>query len=262
MAQDGASEATVLLTGGTGTLGRAVHEELKADGARVRILSRRPRPKDVDAADWATGDLRKNEGLAEAVDGADVIVHCATAPRGDVAAAKNLIAAAKATSARPHLVYISIVGIDDVPMFYYRSKREVEDLVASAELPWTTVRATQFHDLVYSMFAGQRRLPLLMFAPSIRFQPIDVRDVASRLGEIVDKPAAGRVPDIGGPEVRTAEDLAAAYSKAAHRRRRIVPVSLPGGTFAAYREGHNLAPSDVFGTITFEQHLADRELAN
>lgn len=244
--------STVLLTGGTGTLGRVVHQDLLSQGLDVRVFSRRPRPSGVESTEWATGDLRKNVGVAEAMDGIDVIVHCATGI-GDVDAAKNLIAAARA-SGTPHFVYISIVGIDDIPLFYYRAKREVEDLVESAELPWTILRATQFHDLVVRMFTSQRGLPVLL-APSISFQPIDVRDVSARLAEIAAQPATGRVPDIGGPEVRTAKDLARAYLAAQHRRRRVVGFGLPSKIFAGFKRGHNLVPAHKVGKITFDEYL-------
>ncbi len=244
--------STVLLTGGTGTLGRVVHQDLLSQGLDVRVFSRSPRPAGVEPAEWATGDLRKNTGVAEAMDGIDVIVHCATG-LGDVVAAKNLIAAARAAGT-PHLVYISIVGIDDIPLFYYRAKREVEDLVESAELPWTILRATQFHDLVVRMFASQRGLPVLL-APSFSFQPIDVRDVSARLAEIAAQPATGRVPDIGGPEVRTAADLAHAYLASEHRRRRVVGFGLPGKIFAGFKRGHNLVPAHTVGKITFDEYL-------
>ncbi|WP_255450393.1 SDR family oxidoreductase [Skermania sp. ID1734] len=247
--------STVLLTGGTGTLGRAVDAQLTTNGFDVRTLSRRPRPDDVSATRWATADLRRNTGLEEAVTGVDVVVHCATG-RDDVAASRNLINAIRAYGDTPHLVYISIVGVDDIPLFYYRAKRDVEDLVASAELPWTILRATQFHDLVVRLFASQRGLPLLL-APEFSFQPIDVRDVAERITEIVGQPAAGRVPDIGGPEVRTASDLARAYLDAVKLRRKLVGFSLPGKTFAGYRAGHNLIPENAVGTITYEQFLAE-----
>ncbi|MBJ8344177.1 SDR family oxidoreductase [Antrihabitans sp. YC2-6] len=251
----------VLLTGGTGTLGRAVHRTLREDGASVRVMSRQPKPADVPDSEWATADLRSNVGVDAAVDGVDVIVHCATGyrqanmGRADVEVTKNLIAAAR-RSGTPHLVNISIVGIDDIPLFFYRAKHEIEDLVAAAELPWTTLRATQFHDLVLSMFTAQRFAPVLL-TPAFSFQTIDVRDVALRLSELALQPAAGRVPDIGGPVVQTAEEMGRSYLAAFGRHRRVLSISAPGKTFAGYREGHNLTPNKV-GTITFEEFLAER----
>jgi uncharacterized protein YbjT (DUF2867 family) len=88
----------------------------------------------VPAATRVTGDLRRGEGLAEAVAGAQVIVHCASAARGDPAAARNLIAAARRAKS-PQLVYISIVGVARIPLGYYRAKLECEELIAASGLP-------------------------------------------------------------------------------------------------------------------------------
>lgn len=248
---------TVLVTGGTGTLGRVVDRALRDAGHDVRILSRRATPADRAVAEWATGNLRTGDGIDAAVAGAGTIVHCATTGTSDVRATRTLLDAARGAGTSPHLVYVSIVGIDRIPMFYYRAKLECERLIEASGLPWTALRATQFHDLVAGLFAAQRRLPVTV-APRCSFQPVDVHDVAARLVELVSGPASGRVADLGGPEVRTAVDLAAAYHRATGRRRRVVTLSLPGRAFAALRDGANLAEHTPRGTITFEEFLARR----
>lgn len=132
----------------------------------------------------------------------------------------------------------------------------MEQLTEESGLPWTILRATQFHDLVLGMFSAQRRLPVL-FAPALFFQPIHTRDVADRLIELAQDAPAGRAADIGGPEVKLAGELAEAYL-AATRRRRIVNVRLPGRTFAVYRAGHHLVPTNMIGKTTFEQFLSEK----
>ena len=213
----------ILVTGSTGTLGRALAPQLTAAGHEVRAFSRRPRPPSTPAQAWATGDLRANTGLDEALAGIDVIVHCASAQRGDQAAAQNLIAAARRAGA-PHLVYISIVGVDQVPVGYYRAKLAVERLIEDSGLPWTILRATQFHDLI---LRGCEAL-------------------ASQEGKA------------GGPQVRTSRDLAGRYLRASGRRRRVLPVWLPGRAFAGLRRGGLLAPGHATGTVTFDEFLAGR----
>lgn len=91
----------ILVTGSTGTLGRALVPRLAAAGHRVRSLSRRPPPPSAAPGAWATGDLRRNTGLDEAVAGMDVIIHCATALIGDQAAAQNLVGAARRAGTPP-----------------------------------------------------------------------------------------------------------------------------------------------------------------
>lgn len=165
-------EQSVLVTGGTGTLGRAVVQRLldaAPAGARltdgrpaVRVLSRRSRSAADDRPyDWATGDLRSGEGIDAAVTGADVVIHCATTlGRGDVEATRRLTdAVARQPDGSPHLVHISIVGIDRIPLGYYRAKLEAERIIESSQVPWTILRATQFHDLIARIASAQRGCP-------------------------------------------------------------------------------------------------------
>jgi uncharacterized protein YbjT (DUF2867 family) len=249
--------SAILVTGGTGTLGRALVPRLAAAGHRVKVLSRRPRPADTGPEHWATGDLKRNEGLAAAT-GADVIVHCATSlTGGDTAATRNLITAAQQAGS-PHLVYVSIAGIDRVPFGYYRAKLATEQLIAESGLGWTVLRATQFHDLILRLFTAQARLPVLLVPRGFRFQPVDTSEVAARLAELASGPPAGRVPDLGGPQVRPIGELARSYLQAAGRRQAVLAVPLPGAAAAAFRRGGNLAPEHAAGRVTFEEFLASR----
>ncbi|WP_354642547.1 SDR family oxidoreductase [Kitasatospora camelliae] len=246
----------VLVTGGTGTLGRAVVRRLLAEGEPVRVLSRQAHTPGDHA--WAVGDLVTGQGVATAVAGARVVVHLATTNgRRDVAAARRLAGAATAAGV-PHLLYVSIVGIDRVPLPYYRAKLAAEREVEHAGTGWTVLRATQFHDLLLRLMDGSARLPVMPVPAGLRFQPVDVRDVAGRLAELVAVGPSGRVADFGGPEVRAFEELARSYLAARGLHRPLLPVRLPGRTFRAYREGRHLAPEHRDGRITFERVLAER----
>jgi uncharacterized protein YbjT (DUF2867 family) len=242
---------TILVTGGTGTLGRLVTERLRADGHEVRVLSRHTPPHAVD--------LREGGGaLDAAVAGVDTIVHCATTQRGgDEQAAAHLIKAARAAGVA-HLVYISIVGVDVVPLGYYRTKLAVEKLVQESGLGWTILRTTQFHDLPVMVFRTLARLPVLLLPSGIADQPIEVAEVADRLADLTGGAPAGRVDDMGGPEVRTLPDLARAYLRATGRRRPVVSIPLPGRTVRGFRAGGHLTPGRAVGKGTFEEYLAAR----
>jgi uncharacterized protein YbjT (DUF2867 family) len=238
----------ILVTGGTGQLGSAVVAALRTAGEQVRVLSRRKAPE------YATGDLRTGRGIDTAVAGADVIVHCATDFRRETQLARRLIEAAR-WAGTEHLVYVSIVGVDRIPLGYYRAKYETERLIADSGLPYTILRATQFHALVRTLFAAGSRLPVVP-VPKIRFQPVDVRDVAARLATLAAGDPVGRADDFGGPEVLDAADLARAVFTASGVSRRAVPLRLPGALFRGYADGANLTPEHADGKITFAGYLA------
>ncbi|MFC3688713.1 hypothetical protein [Aquipuribacter hungaricus] len=145
--------------------------------------------------------------------------------------------------------------MDRIPLPYYRAKHAAEQLVESGPVPRTTLRASQFHQLVVGMLAAQRFSPVLL-APDIRLQPVDTRQVADRLAALAVSAPAGRVADLAGPEVRELPDLARAWRASTGSRGPVVPVRLPGRTFAAYRAGHQLAPDLRSGGRTFEEFLA------
>jgi len=236
----------VLVTGGTGTLGRPTVAALVEAGHDVVVLSRRPGPRVV------VGDLETGRGVTEALQGRSVVVHLATAAQ--TAQATAGLARAAAAAEVEHLVLMSIVGVDRIPLRYYRGKLESERHVAQSGVPHTILRATQFHDLVASLFAAQRWSPVLV-APAFRFQPIDVRDVATRLTELCGGPPVGRAADVGGPEILPGPTVGRQWAHAAGSRRPVVPLRLPGQTFAAYRAGFNLVPGPPFGQRTFAQYL-------
>ncbi|WP_217165559.1 SDR family oxidoreductase [Streptomyces sp. AC512_CC834] len=242
---------TILVTGGTGTLGRPVTERLRAGGHEVRVLSRHSEPYAVDLR-------RGGIGLDTALAGVDTVVHCATTQRGgDERSAVNLIAAARRAGVA-HLVHISIVGVDRVPLGYYRSKLAVEKLVEESGLGWTVLRATQFHDLVVQVLQSLAKVPVVVLPAHAADQPVAVAEVADRLAGLAAGAPAGRVPDLGGPEVRTFESLARAYLTATGRRRAVVNVPLAGKTYRAFREGGHLAPEHAVGKGTFEEYLTVR----
>lgn len=226
---------TLLITGGTGTLGRPTVEALRAGGLEPRILSRRPGPAHVVA------DLQSGAGLPAALAGVETVLHLATNRRSDARATQHLLQAARSASVQ-HLVYLSIVGVDAVPLGYYRSKLACEQLVEGSGVPFTILRATQFHDFVAGAFRAQRRLPRVITVDA-PFQPISTAAVADRLVSLATAaPADGRVDDLGGPEVLPMAELARQWLVARGAttegaERRVVEWHAPGKLVGAYRAG-------------------------
>jgi uncharacterized protein YbjT (DUF2867 family) len=150
----------VLVTGGTGRLGQLVVRRLEEAGCDVHVLTRRSNEA-ADGSQFITGDLRTGEGVAAAVDGVAAIVHCATSSKGDVDATRNLVQAASRAGAS-HLVYVSIVGIDQISSWGYpKAKLQSERLVAGCGLPWTILRVTQFYDYCLTGVRKLARLPVV-----------------------------------------------------------------------------------------------------
>ena len=257
----------ILVTGGTGTLGRHVVPRLRDAGCDIRVLSRRTHEA-ADGVEYVTGDLLKDEGIQTAVDGAAIIVHCAGNAKGDDEATRNLVRAASRAGAK-HLVYISVVGADRIPvvsaidraMFgYFGFKLAAEQIVADSGLPWTTLRAAQFHDLQLKVAQQMTKLPVIPVPAGVRFQPVDADEVAARLVKLALGSPAGLVPDMAGPRVYSMGDLLRGYLRARRKHRLMVPVRLPGKAARAFRAGANLAPERAVGHRTWEDFLTERVL--
>ncbi|MEU1288366.1 NAD(P)H-binding protein [Kitasatospora sp. NPDC005856] len=253
---------TVLVTGGTGTLGRQVVPLLRAAGLPVRVLSRQGRP-DADGVTYALGDLLGDPATAagrldEALAGVGTVLHLAGGPKGDDVATRLLVAAARRAGVR-HLVYISVIGADRLPLGYFRAKHAAERAVADSGLPYTILRAAQFHDLAFTVAGKMAGLPLVPAPGGVRWQPVDVREVAARLVELTLGEPAGAVPDLAGPTVYEMAELTRGYLAARGRRRPHLPLRVPGKVGRAYRAGENLAPAGAeHGRRTWEEYLAER----
>lgn len=247
--------APILVTGGTGTIGSQVVPMLRDAGREVRVLTRHPRENEQGIrhvrADTVTG-----EGLPEAVDGTEVVLHLAGGAKGDDIAAKNLTDAAKHAGAR-HMILISVVGADTMPIGYFRQKAEAERIVMESGIPWTVLRAAQLHDFVLPVVKGMTKLPLLPLPSGLRFEPVSADEVARRLCELTLRDPAGRVPDIAGPEVLSVRELADAYIEANGRTHRpSFPLRIPGAIGRAYRAEGNLAGLDAQrGSVTWREFL-------
>ena len=260
-----AADGLTLVTGGTGGLGRRVVPRLRTAGHRVRVLSRRPHEA-ADGVEYVVGDLAKNQGVEAAVEGADIIVHCAGTGKvdEDTAQAENLVRAAQRSEVR-HLLNISVVGADRVPvvsavdraMFaYFASQLAVERAIAGSGLPWTNLRATQFYDgFILVMVRAMAKLPVIPAPADTRFQPVDADEVAAGLVELALGLPAGQAPDIAGPRAYQAVELLRSYLRAVGKRRVIFAVRMPGAAARAVREGAILAPDRAVGRRTWEEFL-------
>lgn len=249
---------TVLITGGAGGLGQELVPRLKQKGYAVRVASRSAEPK-LAGVEWAQLDLRTGDGLARAVQGVDTIIHAASSAfkdthEVDVLGTKRLLDASRHVR---HFLYVSIVGIERIPFSYYQSKLAAEQIIEASDVPWSIQRATQFHSLVDLFIGAAARLPVMFLPTDWRFQPIDTGEVADVLARYAGAPPAGRLPDVGGPEVWRFGDLARSWLAARGMKRPIVRLPTFGKMAAGYRRGYNTTPNHQ-GVKTWQQWLAEK----
>lgn len=249
----------LLLTGGTGGLGRLLLPRLQSAGYQVRLLVRRPPAKADPGVSYAVGDLATGAGLAEAVQGVEAILHAASSPVKetwsiDVEGTGRLLEAARAAQV-DHFCYVSIVGVDRHPLPYYKAKWAAEQLVEQSGLPYTIQRATQFHSLLRGMLQRQANWPLLLLPTGFQFQPVDEGETAEHLVASLGRGAGGRLPDLAGPEVLTLGEIARAWLAARGKRSPILPLPVMGKIAAAFRTGVNTAPHRRVGQVTWGEYL-------
>jgi len=241
----------IAVVGGTGTLGRHVTLELTRRGHEARVLSRHSREYPVD--------LSSGQGLAGALAGCDAVIDASSSQRNArqvmVDGTARLLAAEQQAGVGHH-VLISIVGCDEVSIGYYRAKVNQERAVERGPVPWTIVRATQFHELVNGWFTAASRFRMLP-AAGMPLQLVAAAEVAPVLADAAERdPSGGRI-SVGGPEVSSVRDLARTWLSATGRPAVLVPVPLPGSTGRALRAGALTADhADVTGVITFADWLA------
>jgi uncharacterized protein YbjT (DUF2867 family) len=250
----------VLVTGASGTLGRAVVPRLIAAGHDVRGMSRRPQ-SDGDGVEWVVADLAAGTGVDPAVSGVDAIVHLASATRSvgepvDVVGTRRLIADAAQAGVR-HLLYVSIVGVDRVPWPYYRLKLAAEQVVIAGAVPWCILRATQFPQLLDGLLRAASRLGPVFGDRALLAQPVDPWDVAGRIADRLVAGPSQTVEEYGGPQVLRFDEAAAAWLAARRRKRPVLPMRFPGRFGRAVRDGGLITTAMPTGTRTWAEYLAD-----
>jgi len=230
----------IAVAGGTGTVGHHVVAVAEEHGHGVVVLSR---SRGVD--------LVAGTGLDEVLEGVDAVVDVASvmtqsgeeAVRFFRAVTTNLLAA-EARVGVGHHVALSIVGIDGAPVGHYAGKVVQEELVTEGPVPWTLLRATQFHEFAGQLH-GQLRFGPFRPVPVMRSQPVAAREVAERLVALVEAGPAGRVRDLAGPEVLRMTSMVRSYARATGRGGVVVPVPVPGKLGRAFRDGSLTPGSDA-----------------
>lgn len=244
----------VAVAGGTGLVGRLLVAELDRRGHRPVVVARS-----------AGVDVRRGDQVARALDGAEVVVDCLNVPTNRetvateffTATTRALVEAERATGTERHLL-LSIVGVDRVPLPYYRAKLAQEQAAREGAAALTVLRATQFHEFAGQLLDRLRRGPVVP-VPRMLSATVAAVEVAGALADLVDQPPDQETLEIGGPERLAMPDLVSRLARARGLRALIVPVPLPGAAGRGMRSGA-LVPDDPWrvGRQTWSEWLAGR----
>ena len=242
------------VAGATGTVGRLVVRDARDRGHDVVPLAR------------SFGvDLTTGAGLTDRLHGVDAVVDVLNTSTQRRAVAEAFfttttarLLAAELAAGVGHHVLLSIVGIDDVPSGYYLGKVAQEGAVRAGPVPWSILRATQFHEFADQMLAVAR-VGRTSLVPDLLSQTVAAADVARALVEAVERGPRGRLVDLGGPAAARLPDLSRRLVAARGDDRRVLPLLVPGRAGRLMREGA-LLPRGRWevGTTTFEDWLSQQ----
>jgi uncharacterized protein YbjT (DUF2867 family) len=243
----------IVVIGGSGLIGSKLVNTLRERG------------HDAFAASPSTGvNSITREGLAEAMDGADVVVDVANAPSWEDQAvldffetsSRNLLAAEAAAGVRHH-VALSIVGSERLPENgYFRAKVAQEALIKASSVPYTIVRATQFSEfaggIVQSFAVGEE-----IHASPALIQPIASDDVVAALADVVLAAPVNGTVEVGGPETLPIDELVRRYLRATRDSRKVVP-DVHARYFGSVLDDQSLVTGKNarLGAIRFDDWLA------
>jgi uncharacterized protein YbjT (DUF2867 family) len=239
------------VVGGAGTVGRHIVDALRARAPEVRVLSRSSASHPVD--------LTTGEGLEAALAGVAVVVDASNGSQRNpravlVEGARRLLDAAHRAGVS-HIVLVSIVGIEQVPMGYYRAKIDQEQVVTSGPLAWSIVRSTQFHELVDAALSSLGRLRLGPRS-AVRLQPVSAREAGHAVAAAALDPQPGTTLTVAGPRAEEVTELSREWATAHRRGGLPVRLPLPGRFGRPLRAGAlTCEHPDRRGTVSFASWL-------
>lgn len=240
------------MAGGTGVVGAMVVARLRRDGHEVLPLAR------------STGaDLVSGEGLTALLDGVeatiDVLSIATTSARAAqrffTTTSRNLLDAGAEAGVGHHLA-LSIVGIDQAPWGYYQGKLAQEREIAAGRVPFTLLRAPQFHEFAGQMIQRASIGPITL-VPRMRIAPMAAAEVADILADLAAAGPRGRTGDARGPREEQLPDLVRQLARHRGARRLVAAAPLPGAAGKAVQNGALVADEPEWvGAQTFADWLA------
>lgn len=242
----------IVVVGGTGLIGSKLVKNLRELGHDVLV-----------AAPNTGVNTITREGLAEAMDGAQIVVDVANAPVWEDQAVldffetsgRNLLAAEAAAGVRHH-VALSIVGSERLPENgYFRAKVAQETLIKASGIPYTILRATQFFEFVGGIAQSATVGNEVRLSPAL-FQPIASDDVAAALADVALAPPLNATIEVAGPDAIPLDEVVRRFLRAAQDGRNVVP-DVRARYFGAVLDDQSLTPGKDprLGAIHFDDWL-------
>jgi uncharacterized protein YbjT (DUF2867 family) len=229
----------IVVLGGTGLIGSKLVDRLRHDGHEA-----------LAAAPDTGVDTLTGEGLAEALEGAQVVVDVENAPAWDDAAvldffetsSRHVLDAERAAGVGHH-VTLSVVGADRLTESgYMRAKVAEEDLVKAGPIPYTIVRATQFFEFIGRIADSSAEGDTIRLSPAL-VQPEAADDVASALADIAVGVPLNDIVEVAGPEAFRLDELARRVLEARDDRRQVT-ADVHARYFGAELDDDSLTPGD------------------
>lgn len=257
----------IVITGGSGVLGSALAKKLQEQNLDFLTVSRSrsktnhySQTTKVLDLPWQYADLRTSEGLDEALTGRDTVFHLASIPKQtnndhpEIKLMQNLLKASKNKGVR-HLIYISIVGVDKIPLPYYRAKLEAEQILARSGVPYTILRATQFHPFLDAIMGLLLKWPVGLAPKKFKVQPISIEAVVQELIHIGEMEPQHKVLNIGGPEVLNFGEVAKLWQEYHDTSKPVINIPIIGKLMKTVANGGLLCDEKSFDSITWETYL-------
>lgn len=251
----------LLITGGSGTLGSSIIK-LAIESGRydVSTISTDPEKHNFPTScEVFKCDLVTGEGLKNALFGVHFVIHCASnvfdTQRVDYDGTANLLKALDEETIE-NVIYVSIVGIDNSTYPYYMAKRQVEQLIANSGVPYSILRATQFHEFVLAFIKRLNATDHEMKVPrGLKFQSIAVSDLSEILLRMITSKPTGEVTSVGGLEITNFETMVNKYLYEIKGRQQIIMVDPSEPREVIFSMGKNVVTESMYGKITWASFL-------
>ena len=249
----------VLITGGTGVLGKELRT-IFPQYSIPYVIASRTNPSNLD--NWLHVDLETGNGLEEATKNKEIIFHLASGTKKfnkniDIEGTKRLLQKAKVNGVL-HFIYISIVGIDSVPLTYYQYKLQAEKEIINSGIPYTILRSTQFHEFIDFILHKLLKLPIALVPKRAKFQPIEAKVVAQKLFTIGQGQPLNKIINIGGKETFELDDIAKNWLSSQSKRRLLLNLPLFGKLNNALKNGGLTCTEKANDSITWGEWLEEK----